>query len=112
MTRPPQQAAQQRLTQPVEITAVGMITPVGANSKMTAASVRSGISAYQESTVLNRKFNPMTMSLVPDDALPALEAELSKQALSRRQQRMLRLATPALQQLAEKLAEPVPVMLC
>jgi 3-oxoacyl-[acyl-carrier-protein] synthase-1 len=100
------------MTRPVEITAVGMITPVGANSKMTAASVRSGISAYQESTILNRKFNPMTMSLVPDDALPALEAELSKQALSLRQQRMLRLATPALQQLAEKLLEPVPLLLC
>jgi len=96
----------------VEITAIGMLTPVGANAEMTAASVRSGISTYEASDVLNKQFNPMTLSLVPDDALPALEEKLAKQGLTSRQQRMLRLATPALQQLAEKLTGPVPLMLC
>lgn len=108
----PAQVDYQRPTQPVEITAAGMITPVGANTKMTAASVRSGISSYQESAILNKQFNPMTLSLVPEDALPALDAELGKQVLTSRQQRLLRLATPAIQQLVDKLVEPVPLMLC
>lgn len=117
MTKPhPQveqpQADYQRPTQPVEITAVGMITSVGANAEMTAASVRSGISAYQESDILNKQFHSMIMALVPKDALPELDEELAQQALTSRQQRMLRLATPAIQQLEEKLTNPVPLMLC
>ncbi len=98
--------------QSVEIIAVGMLTPIGANAEMTAASVRSGISTYAASNVLNKQFNPMTLSLIPEDAIPALEEELTNQGLTSRQQRMLRLATPALQQLGELLVEPVALMLC
>ncbi|MFV9616372.1 MAG: hypothetical protein ACNYZG_10480, partial [Gammaproteobacteria bacterium] len=117
MSKPHQQEVQsqvdyQRPTLQVEITAIGMITPIGANAEMTAASVRSGISSYQESDILNKQLNPMTLSLVPEEALPALDDDLGQQVLSSRQQRMLRLATPAMQQLAEKLVEPVPLMLC
>lgn len=108
----PQQENFQRPSRPVEITAIGMITSVGANTEMTAASVRSGISAYQESVVLNKQFNPMILSLVPEDALPELEDDLKQKTLTSRQQRLLRLATPAIQQLAEKLETPVPLMLC
>lgn len=109
--QPPQENFQ-RPARPVEIMATGMITSLGADTKMTAASVRSGISTYQESAILNKQFNPMILSLVPDEALPELEDELQQQALTSRQQRMLRLATPAIQQLAEKLDVPVPLMLC
>ena len=112
MASPQPQKESDLLTLPVEIIAVGMLTPVGADAVMTAAAVRSGISTYEESSVLNKHFNPMIMSLVPEDALPELEKELSKQGLTSRQQRMLRLATPAIQQLADKLAAPVPLMLC
>lgn len=112
MDSPRSQEEYDHPTQSVEIIAVGMLTPIGANAEMTAASVRSGISTYEASDVLNKQFNPMTLSLVPEDALPALEEELVNQGLTSRQQRMLRLATPALQQLAEKLVEPVPLMLC
>ena len=99
-------------TQPVEITAVGMLSPVGADAMMTTASIRSGISAYEESPVLNKQFNPMIMALVPEDALPPLDDELLKITLTSRQQRMLRLATPAIQQLQDDLTESVPLMLC
>ncbi len=103
----------QRPTKPVEIIATGMITSVGDSAAMTAATVRSGISAYQESDVLNKNFTPITMALVPNEALPELDDELNKSSLTNRQQRMLRLATPALQQLADKLAvAPTPLMLC
>jgi 3-oxoacyl-[acyl-carrier-protein] synthase I len=101
----------QRPTLPIEITVAGMISSIGANAEMTAASVRSGISAYQESSILNKHFNPMIMSLVPDDALPELEGELKQHTLTGRQQRMLRLATPSILPLTEKLDTPVPLML-
>ena len=99
-------------TRPIEITALGMISPVGADPIMTATSVRSGISAYEASSVINKRFNPMTMALVPEEALPPLEDELITQNLSSRQQRMLRLATPALQQLSDALKSPAPLLLC
>lgn len=99
-------------TQPVEITALGMVSPVGADAIMTAASVRSGISAYEASSVINKDFNPVVMALVPEDALPPLEDELKSQHLTARQQRMLRLCTPAMQQLADVLKTPMPLMLC
>jgi len=102
----------QRPSIPVEIVAAGMLTPVGANADMTAASVLAGISAYQASDILNRQFNPMTLAMVPEDALPPLDDTLAKLGLTGRQQRLLRLATPALQQLLEHLPAPVPLMLC
>ncbi len=117
MTIPQQQPVQsqkdyQRPTIHVEITAIGMITPIGVNVEMTAASVRSAVSSYRESAILNKQFNPMILSQVPEEALPALDDELGKQVLSSRQQRLLRLATPAIQQIADKFTEPVPLMLC
>jgi len=107
-----QQTGFQRPTQPVEIIAMGVLTPVGANAKMTAASVVAGISAFQASRICNKQYNPMTMALVPDDALPALEKSLAAETLTGRQQRMLRLATPALQQVTENTDQPLPLMLC
>ncbi len=112
MNTPQPQFQHQSLSQAVEIIAMGMITPVGANAEMTAAAIRSNISSYQESEILNRKLNPMILARVPCDALPELDEELALQGLSSRQKRMLRLATPAMQQLEEKLTKPVPLMLC
>jgi 3-oxoacyl-[acyl-carrier-protein] synthase I len=109
--RQSQHETYQRPTRPVEITVAGMITSIGANAEMTAASVRSGISAYQESSIINKHFNPMTMALVPDDALPDLEDELKLHELSSRQQRMLRLATPAMLPLIDQLDSSVPLLL-
>jgi len=102
----------QRPTRNIEISAVGMFTPIGADADMTAASVCSGISAYESSSVINKNFNPMTMSQVPEDALPPLNDELIGLSLTGRQQRILRLCTPALQQLEEVINKPLPLLLC
>jgi len=113
MTNPDvKQAEFQRPTRPVEIIASGVLTAAGANAKMTAASVLGGINAYQASAILNKQFNPMTLALVPDDALPPLEEELLNKKLSSRQQRMLRLATPALLQATECVQQALPLLLC
>lgn len=103
----PQVAGFRKPVQAVEVMAMEMITPVGGDAAQTATSVRAGISAYQASSQFNKQFNPMTMALVPEEALPPLEKELAKAGgLTSRQQRLLRLATPPLQQLLE--ACPVP----
>ena len=77
----------------VHIVGIGMMTPVGDSAAMTAASVRAGISAYGESSVHNRRFQPMTLVLTPEDALPPLHEDLEGVVgLTSRQIRMLRLA--------------------
>lgn len=81
----------------VYIAATGMITPLGKNSVNTTACVRAGVSAYGDSYQYNKKFYPMRMALIPDNALPPLVKELENiSGLTVRQQRMLRIATPAL----------------
>ena len=59
------------------ICGAGMVTPVGGQSAQTAASVRGGISVYEESAILNNRFEPMTMALVPEDILPPLNEKLA-----------------------------------
>ncbi len=94
------------------ICGVGMITAVGGNALQTLASVRAGISRYQESPFYNKRFEPMTMALVPDDVLPPLNEELAAEpGLTARQIRMLRLATPALREAMAPLEEPEPLPL-
>jgi 3-oxoacyl-[acyl-carrier-protein] synthase-1 len=64
---------------------------------MTSVSVQAGISAYQAGSIYNKRFQPMTMALTPEDALPPLHEELEKVAgLTGRQRRMLRLADKAI----------------
>jgi len=98
----------------VEVIAMEMITAVGGNVMQTAAAVRAGINAYQASNIYNKQFNPMTLALVPDEALPPLDDEIAKlPGLTSRQKRMLQLVTPPLQQLlaTQPLQNAVPLML-
>ena len=93
---------------------IGMLTPVGGCAAQTAASVRAGISRYEESSIYNKAFTPMTMALVPDDVLPPLYDGLANMPkLTSRQARMLRLAHPALLEALESLPDnrPVPLFL-
>ena len=86
------------------ICGLGMVTSVGDCAAQTASSVRAGICRYEESAVYNRRFRPMTLALLPEDALSPLAEELQPASLTARQIRMLRLATTAM---AEALA-PLP----
>lgn len=83
--------------QGVAIVSVGMISAVGIGAQQTASSVRAGISRFCETSIYDRRFQPFTMSLVPDECLPPLEQSLEETVgLTARQARMLRLASPAL----------------
>lgn len=93
---------------------VGMITPVGDCVAQTAASVRAGICRHGESAVYNKHFNPMTLALLPEDALPPLKKELAElSGLTGRQIRMLRLAGSALKEALKVLPfkDPLPLFL-
>lgn len=81
---------------------IGMMTPIGDCAAQTASSFRTGICRFKESSIYNKRFQPMRLALLPEDALPPLAAPLQAAAgLTSRRARMLRLATPAL---AEALA--------
>lgn len=85
---------------------LGMMTPVGDCAAQTATSVRAGISRYRESPIYNRSFNPMTLALLPEKALPPLDDILARMpGVTSRQARMLRLAAPALRETLQLLGD-------
>lgn len=86
---------------PAEILAVGMVTPIGLCAAQTAASVRTDIARLSESFLSDRFGEPLVMGLADERQLPPLAEELEDRGLSTRQERMARLAGPAL---AEALA--------
>jgi 3-oxoacyl-[acyl-carrier-protein] synthase-1 len=96
------------------LAATGMLTPVGFDSASTNAAVAVGISAYEYSNHHNKNFNPMQMALIPDEALPPLNPELtSLPGLTSRQRRILRIATSAIQEVITRvhLKEPPALFL-
>ena len=96
------------------ICGLGMVTAVGGNAEQTAAAVRAGINQYQESSIYNRRFEPMSLALVPEDILPPLHGKLEGQTgLTSRHLRMLRLADPALKEATQglKSLDGVPIVL-
>ncbi|MEN6320469.1 MAG: beta-ketoacyl synthase N-terminal-like domain-containing protein [Syntrophaceae bacterium] len=93
---------------------VGMITSVGLNALQTAASVRAGISRFAETSIYDKRFEPFTMAILPDDVWPPLVPELEKEeGLTARQIRMLRLATSALKEVLKNMSDvkDVPIYL-
>lgn len=94
----------QPASKPVYLIACGVATSVGLSNEQTAAAVRAGISAYEDSPVYNKRFNPMKMALLPDDALPLLDDNVANAVpgLTSRQSRILRLAHLAMDDLANK----------
>lgn len=96
------------------ILGVGMATPIGDCVAQTATSVRAGISRYKESSIYNKRFEPMTLALLPEEALPPLNDALAAlPGLTACQSRMLRLADLALKDLGEALPkhQPIPLLL-
>lgn len=82
------------------IAGVGMITPVGANAKMTAAAVKAGISQCAETEFFDQNYEPIRMALVPDEVLRVnLETLPPTQAMSAKEARLLQLAGTACQEL-------------
>ena len=89
----------------VYVAGVGIISPLGPDSSAVAAAVNAGISAVQETPLLSKHLVPIKMALVPDDVLSPLDPRLVAAKLPPRQERLLRMAAPALQQVQPLLPE-------
>ena len=81
-----------------------MVTAVGGTARQTVGSVRAGINRYAERALGEGERDAVVMALLPDDWLPPLAEEaVELEALTEREQRMLRLAAPALREAVREL---------
>lgn len=89
----------------VVVVHAGLLTAVGLSLAETAASVRGNIMRFEEVDWLDRGFEPFTLATVPEEALPSLAGPLQTEAgVTTREERLLRLAAPALAQCLEPVA--------
>lgn len=93
-----------------EILGVGMMTPVGLNAPSTAAAIRAGIMRARETPLVDLRFRPYIGAYLSEEHLPRPDLPAAR-GLAAREQRMLRLALPALKEAAGRLERPPPVML-
>lgn len=88
------------------IVGMGMVTAVGLDAQQTAASVRAGIARFEETSIHDKRFEPLVMAVLPDDVLPPLNSDIeSTVGLTSKQSRTLRLATSALKEATHNLPE-------
>lgn len=96
------------------VTGVGALSAVGLSPAEVAASVRSATAMFSETAIMDRRFEPMVLAELPDDALPPLAESLADKGLTSREARMLRLAALPLRQALDALppgAAPPPLLL-
>ncbi|MHB8813463.1 MAG: hypothetical protein ACYDAE_09350 [Steroidobacteraceae bacterium] len=92
---------------PGRIVAMSALCSAGRGVEQLWASVRAGLSRIGNSYVRDRRFQPIQMGLVPDDALePELPPEVEALPLPSRARRMLQLGAPALRSVLERAGEP------
>jgi 3-oxoacyl-[acyl-carrier-protein] synthase I len=87
---------------------VGMVTPVGLTAPAAAAAIRAGISRVRETPFVDLRFRPHLGAFVNTTYLA--EPQQADEGFSFREERMLRLAVPALREAARLLEEP-PILL-
>lgn len=89
----------------IVVVGIGLVTPLGPDLAQSAANIRAGLSAFEESSILDKAFDPFVLATFPDDDLPPLDKELEKeQRLTYRESRLLRLAHLALAQIMEQVS--------
>ena len=101
----------------VYIAGTGMITPIGANTAMTAAAVRAGVSGYRYTDFYVGDDEYVRMALVPEEALEnslneeTLTSEYTTGEYTARRYRLLQLAKLALEELKPALPQNVKLPL-
>jgi 3-oxoacyl-[acyl-carrier-protein] synthase-1 len=78
------------------IVSVGITTAVGLTARETAAAARSGTMRFTESDLLDHRFKPFTLAVVPDKGLPVPRTAEAGAPLTSREARLVRLPIPAL----------------
>jgi 3-oxoacyl-[acyl-carrier-protein] synthase-1 len=81
------------------------ICSVGRGPEQIWASVRAGIAGIGDSSIVDSRFDPVAMGLVPEDDLPPLPPEVDELPLPTRARRMLRLGAPMLAALATSIGD-------
>jgi 3-oxoacyl-[acyl-carrier-protein] synthase-1 len=94
------------------VTASNVLCAGGRGTAQVMATVRAGISRIGNSHLIDRRFDPIQMGLVPADVLEPLPPDLAHAPLPAPVRRMLQLAAPTLAGLADALPEgPVTLLL-
>ncbi len=94
------------------IAGIGMITSIGANSAMIAASVRTGISGYSVSDYYNHVGEPITLALLPEVVFGSVELDTREwDYCSEQYERVIKMAIIALREAGrlEKIAKTTGV---
>ena len=87
----------------VYIAGRGMITPIGANTEMTAAAVRAGVSAYALSDFYDRRDQPITLAPVPNDVFTLIDANIVEgNRFNERSDRVTKMAILAIREACER----------
>lgn len=102
------------MSRPLYISAVGMLTPLGADLTMTAAAVTAGLTVFNDSTYRNSEKLPIKMALVPNAALPPIASHVNFYGRYQHwHKHLLRLAHQPLRQVMEtyQSSAPIPLIL-
>lgn len=101
-------------TAKVYIAGIGMITSIGANTEMTAAAVKAGISGYTVSDFYNLQHQPITMATVPDEVFSSIEFGIDEgDHYGEQYDRIIKMAILALREAIshQAIKQPVPLVL-
>lgn len=96
------------------IAGLGMITPLGANTEMTAAMVKAGLSAYQASGHYTQGGQPITMTRVPRAIFESMQVDIDAgRYQSAQYDHIIIMAILALREAlsGQSIAKPVPLIL-
>lgn len=96
------------------IAGTGLITALGANTAMTIAAVRAGISAYTISNFYGENDEPITIASVPNIVLDNIEAEIAEGSrYNDRHDRVIKMAILAIREACAACTaqQPVPLLL-
>ncbi len=101
-------------TKKLYIAGMGMVTPVGGNTAMTAAAVAARISAYKTSPYFTQQSKPITMAQVPTDIFGELEAEIDEGDFYNEQHdHIIKMAIIAIREACaqQSIEQPIPLVL-
>jgi len=96
------------------IAGIGMVTPVGADTTMTAAAVKAGVSGYRASGYFTQKRLPITMTAVPAELFATMEVKIDEgNYYSAQYDHIIKMAILALRETVsgQSIKKPVPLIL-
>lgn len=95
----------------IYVVGASIVNPLGLEPGLMATAVNAGISAIDETAILNKRLKAIKMARVPESVLPPLNPKLAAAHLPARQERLLRMASPALLQLQPLIPKDTPIPL-